>query len=156
MATWSAQVRYAEVDQQGLVFNAHYLTWADEACTAGFEEVGSPYDALLARKPGEAEAVLGKAWAQLLQRAAHLDPSVVLMAAQGGPDDVDAQTAAADVEILSEQIQPAIDRLVGFVKRSSGAERDAARQHLLDLFSVLDPEDERIITGRRALSNALY
>ncbi|PRC53846.1 acyl-CoA thioesterase, partial [Mycobacterium sp. ITM-2017-0098] len=25
--------RYAEVDQQGVVFNGHYLTWFDEACT---------------------------------------------------------------------------------------------------------------------------
>jgi acyl-CoA thioester hydrolase len=29
--TWSAPVRYVECDQQGIVFNAHYLTWADEA-----------------------------------------------------------------------------------------------------------------------------
>ena len=29
--TWSAVVRYAEVDQQGVVFNAHYLTYCDEA-----------------------------------------------------------------------------------------------------------------------------
>lgn len=49
MAAWSAQVRYAEVDQQGIVFNAHYLTWADEACTAWFEVVGSTYEALQAR-----------------------------------------------------------------------------------------------------------
>ena len=114
------------------------------------------YEALLARKPGDAEAVLGRAWAQLLLRASDLDPTTVLTAAQAAPDDVAAQTAAADVEVLSEQIQPAIDRLIAFVKRSSGAERDTARQHLLDLFSVLDPEDERIIAGRRALSNALY
>jgi acyl-CoA thioester hydrolase len=26
--------RYAEIDQQGVVFNGHYLTWFDEACTA--------------------------------------------------------------------------------------------------------------------------
>lgn len=49
MATWSAAVRYAECDQQGIVFNAHYLTWADEACTAWFAAVGVPYDTLLAR-----------------------------------------------------------------------------------------------------------
>ena len=114
------------------------------------------YDALLARKPGDAAAVLGKAWASLLQRAAHLDPGPVLAAAEAAPDDVAAQTAAADVEVLSEQIQPAIDRLIGFVRRSSGEDRDRARVHLLELFSVLDPEDERIVTGRRALSNALY
>jgi len=114
------------------------------------------YDALLARKPGHVEAVLGKAWAELLLRAGSLDPQQVLAAAQAAPDDVEAQTRAADVEVLAAEIQPAIDRLVGYVKRSAGEDRDRARNHLLELFSVLDPEDERIVVGRRALANALY
>ncbi len=33
-AVWASPVRYAECDQQGIVFNAHYLVWADEGCTA--------------------------------------------------------------------------------------------------------------------------
>jgi acyl-CoA thioester hydrolase len=28
---WSAPVRFVECDQQGIVFNAHYLVWAGEA-----------------------------------------------------------------------------------------------------------------------------
>jgi acyl-CoA thioester hydrolase len=28
---WSSPVRFVECDQQGIVFNAHYLVWADEA-----------------------------------------------------------------------------------------------------------------------------
>ena len=40
--------RYAEVDQQGVVFNGHYLTWFDEAATAFFDHVGLPFDAFLA------------------------------------------------------------------------------------------------------------
>lgn len=32
--------RYAEVDQQGVVFNAHWLTYFDEACTRWFEHMG--------------------------------------------------------------------------------------------------------------------
>src|SRR5579875_1277145 len=32
--TWSAPVRYAEVDGQGVVFNAHYLLYCDEAMAA--------------------------------------------------------------------------------------------------------------------------
>jgi putative thioredoxin len=114
------------------------------------------YDALLAQQPANAEAQLGKAWAQLLLRAGGLDPQQVLAAAAEAPDDVDAQTRAADVEVLAAEIQPAIDRLIGLVKRSSGDDRDRARNHLLELFSVLDPDDERIVTGRRALANALY
>jgi acyl-CoA thioester hydrolase len=34
MATWSAPVRYGEVDQQGVVFNAHYLLYCDETLNA--------------------------------------------------------------------------------------------------------------------------
>jgi acyl-CoA thioester hydrolase len=35
--------RYAEVDQQGVVFNGHYLTWFDEASTAFFDYLGLPF-----------------------------------------------------------------------------------------------------------------
>jgi acyl-CoA thioester hydrolase len=34
--------RYAEVDAQGVVFNAHWLTYFDEACTRFFEAMGFP------------------------------------------------------------------------------------------------------------------
>jgi len=34
--------RYAEVDAQGVVFNAHWLTYFDEACTRFFEDMGFP------------------------------------------------------------------------------------------------------------------
>ena len=33
-------MRYAEVDQQGIVFNAHYLTYCDEAMTAYLQQRG--------------------------------------------------------------------------------------------------------------------
>lgn len=40
--------RYAEIDQQGVVFNGHYLTWFDEACTALLDEVSVSYPELIA------------------------------------------------------------------------------------------------------------
>ena len=43
---WSAPVRFVECDQQGVVFNAHYLTWADEAVNAWWEAAGLPFGAL--------------------------------------------------------------------------------------------------------------
>ena len=45
---WSAPVRYMEVDQQGIVFNAHYLTYCDEAIAAYLHAL---------QLPGFAEAV---------------------------------------------------------------------------------------------------
>jgi putative thioredoxin len=58
--------------------------------------------------------------------------------------------------VLTERIDDAIARLVAYVRRSSGDERDTARRHLLSLFDALDPDDPRIVTGRRSLSNALF
>lgn len=36
----SLRVRYAEVDAQGVVFNAHYLTYCDEAVTRWWVDAG--------------------------------------------------------------------------------------------------------------------
>lgn len=36
----NVRVRYAEVDAQGVVFNAHWLTYADDATTRWFEHLG--------------------------------------------------------------------------------------------------------------------
>jgi len=38
--THTVRPRYAEVDMQGVVFNAHWLTYFDEACTRYFESLG--------------------------------------------------------------------------------------------------------------------
>jgi acyl-CoA thioester hydrolase len=46
---WSAPVRYAECDQQGVVFNAHYLAYADEAVSHVLAQQGLSYEDLLAR-----------------------------------------------------------------------------------------------------------
>ncbi|WP_324275823.1 thioesterase family protein [Blastococcus brunescens] len=46
---WSAPVRFVECDQQGVVFNAHYLTWADEASNSWWAAHGIPWDAVAAR-----------------------------------------------------------------------------------------------------------
>jgi acyl-CoA thioester hydrolase len=39
--------RYAEVDQQGVVFNGHYLIWFDEACTGLLDHLGVTYPGLI-------------------------------------------------------------------------------------------------------------
>ncbi|MGV0812953.1 thioesterase family protein [Mycolicibacterium boenickei] len=41
--------RYAEIDQQGVVFNGHYLTWFDEACAGLFDHLRVSYPDLIAQ-----------------------------------------------------------------------------------------------------------
>ncbi len=132
------------------------LAAEDAMATGDYAAATASYDALLSRKPGDSEAVAGRAWAALLTRAVDLDAEQVLSAAAGAPDDVAAQTAAADVEILSERIDEAIARLVELVRRSAGDDRDITRRHLLGLLDALDPQDPRVVAGRRSLANALF
>jgi putative thioredoxin len=130
---------------------------AEDALVRGdYPAAVAAYEALLSRKPNDPEGVAGRAWAALLQRSADADATVVLAAAEGAPDDVAAQTAAADVEVLTERIEPAVERLVGLVRRTAGEDREAARVHLLALLDALDPADPRVIAGRRALASALF
>jgi acyl-CoA thioester hydrolase len=45
---WSSPVRFVECDQQGIVFNAHYLVWADEAVNTWWERRGVDWPGFLA------------------------------------------------------------------------------------------------------------
>lgn len=137
------------------------LVAAEDALAAGdYAAAVLAYERLLLREPAHAEALPGKAFALLLQRAAHLDAAPVVAAADAAPDDAEAQCLAADVEVLAGDVQAAIDRLVACVRRWGTAEtarsRDLARTHLLGLLEALDPEDPMVLAGRRALSNALF
>jgi len=80
----------------------------------------------------------------------------VLAAADAAPDDLAAQSLAADVEVLSGEAERGYGRLVEFVRRSSGPDRDAARNHLVSLFTVAGPDDPAVAAARRALASALF
>ncbi len=133
------------------------LVAAEDALSAAdYPAAVTAYDRLLARKPGDSEATAGRAFAVLLQRSGDADPATALAAAAAAPDDVAAQALAADVEVLSGEVQAAIDRLVAVVRRATGDERDAARTHLLGLLEALDDDDPMVLAGRRALASALF
>ena len=88
--------------------------------------------------------------------ASYVGAAAVMAAAAANPDDIAAQQTAADIEVLSGQAPEAYARLVALVKRTSGEERDAVRQHLLSLFNVAGPDDPAVADARRALARALF
>lgn len=106
--------------------------------------------------PGDQEALQGLARIALLKRVYELDPVEIRTAAEAGPADVTAQCRAADLDAVAGEMEHGFGRLIETVRITSGAERDAARQHLLVLFEVAGPADPRVGAARRALSNALF
>ena len=130
---------------------------ADEALINGdLEAAEQAYRQILNDAPADGAAEAGLAQVELLRRVEDVDPDAVIAAADEAPDDVAAQSLAADVEVLGGAADRAYARLVDLVRRTAGAERDAARAHLISLFTVAGPDDPAVVKARRALASALY
>ncbi|HEX6873559.1 MAG TPA: tetratricopeptide repeat protein [Micromonosporaceae bacterium] len=133
------------------------LLAADDALVAGdLEEAERAYRKILAERPADAAAEAGLAQVGLLRRVSGIDPQQAIATANAAPDNLAAQTLAADAEVISGRAEQAYQRLVDLVRRSSGADRDQARQHLISLFAVAAPDDPAVLAARRALANALF
>ena len=129
---------------------------ADEAIERGdFDAAVQEFDLLLQAYPDDPEVKAGRAQAGLFARAAALDPQAALDRA-GESDALEDQLAAADVEMLTGDAAAAFARLTGIVRTRPGADRDAARVRLLELFETLGNADERVVKGRRDLMAALF
>lgn len=114
------------------------------------------YKKWLARKPSENLAKLGLAQTQLLMRTEGLDLSTIIAQSTATPTDIDLQLKAADVEIVNGGVEAAFTRLLHAVKATSGDERAKIKNHLLDLFALVDQSDPRLAAARKELASALF
>ncbi|AIJ13276.1 tetratricopeptide repeat protein [Streptomyces violaceoruber] len=114
------------------------------------------YKNVLAEEPGNTEAKLGLAQAELLQRVQDADPQKVRREAADKPGDAQAQIAAADLDLVGGHVEDAFGRLIDTVRVTAGDDRDAVRLRLLELFEVVGADDPRVAAARRALARALF
>jgi putative thioredoxin len=114
------------------------------------------YQRLVDANPADAEAAAGLAMARVLQRTQGVDLTAARDAAAANPDDVDAQTLVADLDLLGGHVDEAFTRLVDLVRRAAGDERNQAREHLLGLFAAVGNDDPRVLRGRQNLASALF
>ena len=114
------------------------------------------YQRLVDANPADVEAAAGLAMAKVLQRTQGVDPAAAQAAATANPDDVDAQTLVADLDLLGGQVDEAFARLVDLVRRTAGDERNRAREHLVGLFAAVGNDDPRVLRGRQDLASALF
>ncbi len=133
------------------------LESADDALMAGdLDTAERAYKKILAETPAETAAEAGLAQVGLLRRVQGVNPAKALADAAAVPDDIAKQALAADVEVVSGRAEEAYRRMVELVRRTSGAEREAARQHLVSLFTVAGPDDPAVASARRQLASALF
>ncbi|MEP9385247.1 co-chaperone YbbN [Nocardioides cheoyonin] len=130
---------------------------AEEALASGDVDAAiAEYQKLVDANPADSEAGVGLARAQLIKRTQGADLNVAREAAAANPDDVDAQILVADLDLLGGHVEDAFNRLVDLVRRTTGDDRNAAREHLVSLFAAVGNDDPRVLKGRQALASALF
>lgn len=120
-----------------------------DAAAAAFHEA-------LRENPGDEDARLGLAQVGLLQRTRDMDVSAVRTAAAERPDDVAAQIAVSDLDVLGGHVEDAFNRLISFIQKHPADGREEARVHLIELYSIVGDTDPRVSASRRKLARALF
>jgi putative thioredoxin len=133
-----------------------YAAAQDALGEGDIDRAVTEYQKLVDANPADTEAAAGLAMAKVLQRTQGADLQTARAAAADAPDDVDAQTLVADLDLLGGHVEDAFNRLVALVARTSDADRTKARDHLLGLFAAVGNDDERVLAGRRNLASALF
>ena len=114
------------------------------------------YERVLESDPSDALAARERAKALLLARSGAADVRDVRAAAAAAPDDVEAQLAVADIDMIGGQIQDAFDRLLDFLAAGHKADIEQVRKRLLEYFAIPEPTDPRLTRARRRLATLMY
>ena len=130
---------------------------AMDALEAGnYVAAEAAYKKWLSRKPAENLAKLGLAQTQLLMRTEGLELSEVIDQSALNPSDIPLQLKAADVEIVNGGVEAAFARLIHAVRATSGDDRTKVKDHLINLFALVDQSDPRLVAARKELASALF
>ncbi|WP_370943645.1 tetratricopeptide repeat protein [Amycolatopsis sp. cg5] len=132
------------------------FTEAEDAFERGdYAAAEAAYERILDVEPANELAKAALVQVRFAARAEAADASAVERAA-ANPDDLDAQIAAADYEIAEQLVEESFARLIEAVRRTSGDDRNRVRTHLVELFELFDPSDDRVLKARRNLASALF
>jgi putative thioredoxin len=132
------------------------FTAAEDALEEGdYAAAEAAYQAILDAEPANEQAAAALSQVRFLVRAEAADPTAIARA-DANPDDIDAQLAASDAEIATDQVEEAFARLVAAAGRSFGDDRDRVREHLVGLFELFPTDDSRVSAARRALGRVLF
>jgi putative thioredoxin len=130
---------------------------AQEAMDRGdLDGAAAAFEKVLASAPGHPAATMGLAQVDLIRRVNSYDQAKARRDAQDNPGDPDAQARVADIDVAKGQIDAGFGRLLDTIRQTSGDERNRARLHLLRLFDVFPPRDQRVTKARATLSSLLF
>jgi putative thioredoxin len=133
---------------------------AFDAIEAGdYAGAAAAYRQALTEMPADAEAKAGLAQVELMGRLQALsaaETDALRGRAAQEPDSLEAQLAVADLDIAGGHVEDGLGRIVTFIGRNFGPERETARVRLLELFDVVGTSDDRVAKARQNLARVLF
>ncbi|MEC5178891.1 tetratricopeptide repeat protein [Arthrobacter sp. CG_A4] len=133
---------------------------AFDAIEAGdYAAAAAAYRQALLEMPADADAKAGLAQVELMGRLQPLsaaDPEVLRQQGADEPDNLDAQLGVADLDVAGGHVEDGLGRIVAYIGRNFGPERETARIRLLELFDVVGIHDHRVAKARQNLARVLY
>lgn len=133
--------------------HAEAVRLAEQGDYAG---AAAAYKQVLEQDPSDALAARERSKALLLARSGKADVRVVRAAAADKPDDVEAQLAVADIDMIGGQINDAFERLLDYIAAGHRAQIDPVRRRLLEYFAIPEATDGRLRHARRRLASLMY
>ncbi|MDF7665626.1 tetratricopeptide repeat protein [Bifidobacterium sp. ESL0745] len=126
------------------------------AADGDYAGAAEAYAQVLEANPNDTLAARERSKALLLARSGNADVREVRAAAADHPDDVDAQLAVADIDMIGGQIEDACSRLLDYLAAGHKADLEPVRKRLLEYFVIPEPDDPRLKAARRRLSTLMY
>ncbi|CAM3755997.1 tetratricopeptide repeat protein [Isoptericola cucumis] len=120
------------------------------------DAAAAAYAKAVKQDPKDADAVAGLAQVHLMQRTRGADLQTVRTAAADAPQDVDAQLAVADMDMLGGKVDDAFARLLEMLPGADAEVKETLRVRLLEYFEVVGPTDPRVGKARQRLAISLY
>jgi putative thioredoxin len=126
---------------------------AEAALAEGdYELARQRFQEILDVEPANGSAALALKQVALLQRLDALGD----VPADPATDDVAGQLGAADLALAADDVDGALRRLLDLIARTSGDDRDAVRERLIEYFDLLGPDDPRVPPARREMARSLF
>ena len=124
-----------------------------------YQAAAAAYRQALLEMPADAEAKAGLAQVELMARLQPLstqETEALRTRAAEEPDNLEAQLAVADLDVAGGHVEDGLNRVVTFIGRNFGPERETARVRLLELFDVVGTSDGRVAKARQNLARVLF
>lgn len=134
----------------------HHQEAYDAIADGNYAGAVAEYKLAIAQNPRDALAVAGLAQASLLLRLDGANPGAIREAAAAAPMDPATALAVADLDVSGGHLDDAFERLLELFPTLDQKAKDTVRARLLEYFEIAGPEDPRVLTARRRLTNLLY